>query len=119
MIIYKKFFFDAAHYMPSYPKEHRYGRIHGHTYEVIVKIEGDVDNKNNWVINYEDLDSFVEPLLKVLDHKTLNEIEGLEKPTSENLARWFWNKLKINISNLYSVKINRPRIGGCEYKGEN
>ena len=58
------------------------------------------------------------PLIKKLDHKTLNEVSGLNNPTSENLAKWFWKRIKKKINNLYSVEINRPRIGGCFYTGE-
>ena len=118
MMIFKKYFFDAAHFMPNYSKDHKYGRVHGHTYEVVVRVDGNIDNQNNWVINYDELDDYVTPLLKVLDHKTLNDISGLKNPTSENLAKWFWLKLKKKIKNLESIEINRPRIGGCIYKGD-
>ena len=118
MIIYKKYFFDAAHFMTSFRKNHKYSKIHGHSYEVIIKISGEIDESCSLIINYDDIDKVVNPLIKKLDHKTLNEVSGLNNPTSENLAKWFWKRIKKKISNLYSVEINRPRIGGCIYTGE-
>jgi 6-pyruvoyltetrahydropterin/6-carboxytetrahydropterin synthase len=118
MIIYKKYFFDAAHFMNNFKKNHKYSRLHGHSYEVIIKISGHIDKKNNWVFNYDDVDNLMNPLIKKLDHQTLNNIKGLENPTSENIAKWFWKNLKKKISKLESIEINRPRIGGCIYSGE-
>ena len=118
MLIYKKYYFDAAHFMPDFKKNHKYGKVHGHSYEVTIAIDGNLDKKNDWVINFDNLDSLVKPLLKIIDHNVLNEIEGLEKPTSENLAIWFWSKLEKKIKFLKSIEINRPRIGGCVYYGK-
>ena len=118
MIIYKKYFFDAAHFMTNFNKNHKYSRVHGHSYEVIIKISGEIDDSCSLIINYDDIDKVMNPLIKKLDHKTLNEVSGLNNPTSENLAKWFWKRIKKKINNLYSVEINRPRIGGCIYTGE-
>jgi len=118
MMIFKKYFFDAAHFMPDFDEDHDYKKMHGHSYEVTVKLDGTFNNKENWVVDFESLDLSVKPIISILDHSVLNEIEGLEKPTSENIARWLWIKLKNKISNLYSIEINRPRIGGCIFKGE-
>ena len=118
MMIFKKYFFDAAHFMPDFDDDHDYKKMHGHSYEVTVKLDGTFNNKENWVVDFELLDLSVKPIISILDHSILNEIEGLEKPTSENIARWLWIKLNNKISNLYSIEINRPRIGGCIFKGE-
>ena len=118
MIIYKKYFFDAAHYMPNLRKTHKYAKVHGHSYEMIIKISGNPDKKNNWIINYDEIDKIILPIVNKLDHKTLNEVSGLENPTAENIAKWFWKKIKKKINNLISIEIYRPRIGGCIYEGE-
>ena len=118
MIIYKKYFFDAAHYMPNFKKTHKYAKVHGHSYEMIIKISGKPDKKNNWIINYDEIDSIINPIVNKLDHRTLNEISGLENPTAENIAKWFWKKIKKKITNLTSIEIYRPRIGGCIYEGD-
>ncbi len=117
MLIYKKYFFDAAHYLPGPQENNSYLKMHGHSYEIIIKISGEVDKKKNWVIDLEKLDIIVEPELSILDHSVLNEIKGLEKPTSENIAKWLWSKLILKINNLESIEVNRPRIGGCIYNG--
>ncbi len=117
MVIYKKYFFDTAHYMPNFPKNHRYRKIHGHSYELIVFINGDLNKKNDWVMDFEDIDKYVNPILEIIDHNLLNEIKGLENPTTENMVKWFWKKLKKKIKKLEKIEIIRPRIGGCVYSG--
>ena len=118
MLIYKKYYFETAHFMSQFPKNHKYSQIHGHSYELIIYIEGDIDKKNEWVMDYDKIDRFVEPLLKKIDHNLLNEIEGLDNPTSENIAKWFWLGLKKKVKELVKIEIIRPRIGGCVYEGE-
>tara|TARA_B100001027_G_C15990793_1_gene208250 strand:+ start:111 stop:467 length:357 start_codon:yes stop_codon:yes gene_type:complete len=117
MIVYKKYFFDAAHYLPGPQENNSYSKMHGHSYEITIKISGKIDKKKNWVLDLEKLDSIVEPEIFTLDHSVLNEIEGLEKPTGENIAKWLWSKLILKINNLESIEVNRPRIGGCIYNG--
>ena len=118
MIIYRKYYFDAAHFMPTYKKGHNYRKMHGHSYEVTITLSGELSKKDSWVMDLEELDSYVSPELSILDHSVLNEVDGLETPTSENIAKWLWEKLKKKISNLRSIEINRPRIGGCIYNGD-
>ena len=118
MLIYKKYFFDTAHFMPNFPKEHKYGRIHGHSYELVVHLNDSLDSKNDWVIDFEEIDKFVLPLLKKIDHNLINEIKVLENPTTENISKWFWNNLKHDLKSLEKIELNRPRIGGCVYNGE-
>ena len=61
---------------------------------MIIKISGKPDKKNNWIINYDEIDNIINPIVNKLDHRTLNEISGLENPTAENIAKWFWKKIK-------------------------
>ncbi len=118
MLIFKKYYFDAAHYMSDFDKNHNYRKMHGHSYEVTIRLSGRMSKKYNWVMDLDKLDSFVKPQLSILDHSLLNEIKGLEVPTSENIAKWLWLNLKKKINNLESIEINRPRIGGCVYYGD-
>ena len=105
MIIYKKYYFDAAHFMTNLKKGHKYTKVHGHSYEMIIKISGNLDKTNNWILNFDDIDEIVNPLLQKIDHKTLNDIKG-------------WKRIRKKIVNLESIEIIRPRIGGCIYSGD-
>ena len=100
MELRKTFQFEAAHYLPNLPKEHKCNRLHGHSFKVEIVVEGECDPKLGWVIDYSDITKAFKPLWEQLDHHYLNEIEGLENPTSENLALWIWKHLKPNLSNL-------------------
>ena len=62
--------------------------------KMIINISGNLDETNNWILNYDEIDEIVNPLIKKIDHKTLNDVKGLEKPTSENLAKWFWQRIR-------------------------
>ncbi len=117
MIIYKKFFFEAAHFMPDFPNKHRYNKIHGHSYELIIHLNKKLTTEDNWVVDFEEIEKRVKPLIRKIDHNLLNEIKGLENPTSENLARWFWKKLKPKLTCIDKIEINRPRVGGCIFDG--
>ena len=68
-------------------------------------------------MDLEELDPYLESILKKLDHSLLNDINGLENPTCENIAKWIWKMLKNKIKNLHSIEIYRPRVGGCVYSG--
>tara|TARA_B100000963_G_C22519580_1_gene622367 strand:- start:404 stop:760 length:357 start_codon:yes stop_codon:yes gene_type:complete len=118
MLIFKKYFFDAAHYLSDIGDNQDYKKMHGHSYEVVITLSGKVNHDNNWVMDLEELDKLVKPEISLLDHSTLNNVVGLENPTSENIAKWLWIKIKEKAPNLQSVEVNRPRIGGCIYSGE-
>ena len=104
--------------MPDFKGNDKYSNLHGHSYEVTIFIKKKIQSGKKWVMNFDDLDKIVEPLLKKLDHKTLNNVSGLEQPTSENIARWLWKNILKKTSDLDSIEIIRPRIGGCIYNGE-
>ena len=117
MIIYKKYYFDAAHYSPNFEDGHKNRRIHGHSYELKILLYGKIKKKSGWVMDLDELDPYLESVLKQLDHSLLNNINGLENPTCENIAKWIWKMLKKKIKNLHSIEIYRPRVGGCVYSG--
>ena len=104
MIIFKNIILMQRTICPNSRKNHKYNKVHGHSYEIIIKLKGELDPKNNWVMDLEKLDSYVKPVLSKLDHSILNEVKGLEKPTSENIAKWLWQKLKKKFTILKVLK---------------
>ena len=118
MKIFKEFRFEAAHKLPNVPSEHKCARLHGHSFKVRITVTGEVDEKSGWVMDFADIKTSVRPILKQLDHYYLNEIRGLENPTSENLALWIWGKLKPQLPLLSTIEIKETCTSGCVYSGE-
>lgn len=120
MKIYRDFTFEAAHVLDEYSKKHPYGRIHGHSFRSRVWIKGEIDNKNNMVLDLGKIAEECENVKNLLDHQTLNEVNGLKTPTLEGLCTFIWNKLVINFPTLIKVEVHRDQIGeGCIYEGNN
>ena len=94
MEIFKEFTFEAAHRLPHVPEGHKCARLRGHSFRVKLYVSGPVDPHAGWVMDFAELKRAFRPLYDVLDHRYLNEIEGLENPTSEKLARWIWARLR-------------------------
>jgi 6-pyruvoyltetrahydropterin/6-carboxytetrahydropterin synthase len=92
MRLERSYRFEAAHSLPRVPPGHKCARMHGHSYQIEVAIEGEVDAERGWVMDFADIDERVAPLVRQLDHQVLNEIEGLTNPTSELLAQWLWHR---------------------------
>src|SRR5271169_3755806 len=90
----KTFHFEAAHDLPTFPDGHKCRRLHGHSFHFDVVVEGDVDAKRGYLIDYGEIKKAVDPLVRQLDHYYLNDIAGLDNPTSENLAKWLWDRIK-------------------------
>ena len=118
MQIYKKFTFEAAHLLPNVPDGHKCGRLHGHSFEATLFVAGPVDGETGWVMDFADVKAAFKPILDRLDHYYLNDIEGLENPTSENIARWIWRQTKPALPMLAEVHIRETCTAGCVYKGE-
>lgn len=116
--IFKEFRFEAAHRLPNVPVEHKCSRLHGHSFVVKVVVEGPVAKHSGWVMDFATISETFDPILEQLDHYYLNEISGLENPTSENLARWIWNKLKPQLAELCAIEIRETCTSGCLYTGE-
>ena len=91
----RQFQFEAAHYLPTFPEGHKCRRMHGHSFKVDVVVEGQVDPDRGYLIDYGTIKELCEPVRRRLDHYLLNEIEGLENPTAESLARWVWERLAL------------------------
>ena len=94
MRLEKTFRFEAAHWLPYVPEGHKCGRMHGHSFRVTVVVEGEVKEDSGWVMDYGIIKDAFAPLEQQLDHHLLNEIEGLENPTSEVLSKWKWQLRK-------------------------
>ena len=117
MEIYKAFHIEAAHRLPNLPPEHKCSRLHGHSFRVEIHVTGTVDPKTGWIMDFADLKLAFGPVFDALDHRHLNEVPGLENPTSENLARWIWQKLKPDLPGLSKVVIAETCTSGCVYQG--
>ncbi|ONI83408.1 6-carboxytetrahydropterin synthase QueD [Saccharothrix sp. ALI-22-I] len=117
MEIFREFTFEAAHRLPEVPEGHKCARLHGHSYRVTVHVEGPVDERAGWVMDFGDLKTAFKPLEEQLDHHYLNEVEGLENPTSENLAVWIWDCLSPELPTLSAVTVRETCTSGCTYRG--
>ncbi len=118
MEIFREFTFEAAHRLPHVPPEHKCARLHGHSFRVAVHVEGPVGEESGWVMDFADIKEAMRPLLEVLDHTYLNEIDGLSNPTSEELARWIWRRLRPSLPGLSRVVVRETCTSGCIYRGE-
>ena len=118
MKIWKDFTFEAAHRLPNVPPEHKCARLHGHSFRARVTVAGPVGETTGWVVDFGELKEAIGPLREQLDHHYLNEIAGLENPTSENLARWLWERLAPSLAGLTEIRVSETCTTGCIYRGE-
>lgn len=118
MEICKTFDFEAAHRLPNVPAGHKCARLHGHSFRVTVHVTGPVGEQTGWVMDFADIKSAFDPIERQLDHYYLNEIEGLENPTSENLARWIWKRLKPSLPMMCKLVVHETCTSKCIYRGE-
>lgn len=117
MEIYKEFTFEAAHRLPHVPTGHKCSRLHGHSFRVTVHLEGEVDPDTGWITDFAEIGCVTKPLIAQLDHYYLNEIAGLENPTSEVLAMWLWDRLAPILPHLAQVSVRETCTSGCNYRG--
>lgn len=117
MLIHKVFQVEAAHRLPHVPPGHKCARLHGHSFRIEVHVAGDLDPAHGWVMDFADIKAAFQPLHDRLDHHYLNEIEGLENPTSERLAVWIWERLKPNLPGLARIVVHETCTSGCTYTG--
>ncbi|MDG1890293.1 MAG: 6-carboxytetrahydropterin synthase QueD [Verrucomicrobiota bacterium] len=118
MELRKTFQFEAAHLLPGLPEAHKCRRLHGHSFQVEVVVEGPCDPLMGWVMDYADISKAFRPLWERLDHYYLNEIVGLENPTSENLALWIWQHLKPSLPLLSEIVVAETCTARCIYRGD-
>ncbi len=117
MDIFKLFTIEAAHRLPHVPDGHKCARLHGHSFKIEVHVRGELDPLRGWVMDFADIKAVFAPVFEQLDHRYLNEIPGLENPTSEHLARWIWEALKPKLPALHKIVIYETCTSGCAYFG--
>ena len=115
--IFREFTFEAAHRLPNVPEGHKCARLHGHSYRIEVRVGGEVGEESGWVVDFAELTTAFKPIHAVLDHYYLNEVPGLENPTSENLARWIWERLVQDLGGLKEIVVRETCTSGCSYRG--
>ena len=113
----KTFQFEAAHLLPFLPEDHKCRRLHGHSFQVEIAVAGECDSRLGWLLDYADISKAFQPLWEQLDHRYLNEIQGLENPTSEVLAKWIWDRLKPKLPLLTTVTVAETCNAACTYQG--
>ena len=118
MEIFKEFTFEAAHRLPHVPEGHKCRRLHGHSFRVEIHVAGAVDPQTGWVMDFADIGAAFKPLYRMLDHNYLNEIAGLENPTSEEIARWIWDRLQPTHPGLSRVVVRETCTTGAVYAGD-
>jgi 6-pyruvoyltetrahydropterin/6-carboxytetrahydropterin synthase len=117
MDIFKRFHIEAAHRLPNVPAGHKCARLHGHSFGVEIHVSGTADVHTGWVMDFADIKSAFAPIFAELDHNYLNEIPGLDNPTSERLAEWIWTRLKPALPLLSKVVVHETCTSGCVYSG--
>jgi 6-pyruvoyltetrahydropterin/6-carboxytetrahydropterin synthase len=114
----QEFMLESAHSLPRVPEEHRCRRVHGHTFVVEVTVEGEVEERSGWLVDYVDLATAFVPVREALDHRLLNEVPGLDNPTSEHVARWIWERLLPALPALAEIVVHETPVSRCAYRGE-
>jgi 6-pyruvoyltetrahydropterin/6-carboxytetrahydropterin synthase len=109
--------FEAAHFLPQVSDSHPCRRVHGHGYRVTITVEGRLDSQAGWVMDFAAIDTAVRPAIDALDHRLLNDLEGLENPTSENLAVWLWRKLVVSLPALIRFTVAETEDSRCTFRG--
>jgi 6-pyruvoyltetrahydropterin/6-carboxytetrahydropterin synthase len=115
--IYKEFGFEAAHRLPNVPEGHKCARLHGHSFRVTVHVEGEPGADTGWVMDFAELAAAFAPLHDQLDHRYLNDVVGLENPTSEQLAMWIWERLFEVLPGLSQIVVRETCTAGAVYRG--
>ncbi|GAE51001.1 6-pyruvoyl tetrahydrobiopterin synthase [Xanthomonas arboricola pv. pruni MAFF 301420] len=117
MDIFKVFTLEAAHRLPNVPPGHKCARLHGHSFRVELHVSGEPGAETGWIMDFGDIKAAFQPIYDRLDHHYLNDIEGLENPTSERLAIWIWDQLKPALPQLSEIVVHETCTSGCRYRG--
>lgn len=117
MTIFRQFTFDSAHFLPNVPPEHKCRGMHGHTYKLTIFMTGEPDEHLGWVMDFAVVKKIMEPILEQVDHKLLNDVKGLENPTCELLAKWLWDKVKLEMPLLSKLELYETPKSGVIMEG--
>jgi 6-pyruvoyltetrahydropterin/6-carboxytetrahydropterin synthase len=109
--------FEAAHRLPHTPEGHKCRRLHGHSFRCEVHVTGRVDPTTGWFLDFADVREAFRPLHVLLDHNFLNEVPGLDNPTSENIASWIWERLSPKLAGLSTIVVHETCTSRCIYTG--
>lgn len=118
MEVFKDFRFEAAHWLPNVPEDHQCHRLHGHSYRIRVRVNGEIGFASGWVIDYAEISAVVRPIIASLDHTCLNDTQGLENSTAEHLAMFIWRRIGANIAGLSAVEVYETPDAGVVYCGQ-
>ncbi len=114
--ITKSFSFEAAHMQPGAPAGHPQSRVHGHSFVAEVTLRG-APNSEGMIRNLEDVEETLLAARDALDHRFLNEVPGLDKPTLESLVMWIFRRLAGDLPEIVAVTVRRPSMGhSCTYR---
>src|SRR5207302_168404 len=91
--IARTYYFESAHRLPLLPETHKCHHLHGHNYKMTVMVRGNLDERG-FVMDFAEMDTQILPLIKQVDHKVLNDVQGLENPTAELIAQWFLQRIE-------------------------
>lgn len=116
MDIFKIFSIEAAHRLPNLPPEHKCSRLHGHSFRIEIHVSGEIQQPQGWVLDFADVKRVFKPLFEQLDHNYLNDIPGLENPTSERLAQWIFEQLQPDLPQLSKVVVHETCTAGAIYQ---
>ncbi|MCL4729995.1 MAG: 6-carboxytetrahydropterin synthase QueD [Planctomycetes bacterium] len=114
--IWKEFTFEAAHRLPHVPPDHSCANLHGHSFRCRVFVRGTLRQPQGWVVDFAEISAAMAPLLKQLDHALLNDVPGLDNPTSEVLARWIYDRLRPALPGVSAVEVAETATCGCVYR---
>ncbi|MFZ3231196.1 MAG: 6-carboxytetrahydropterin synthase QueD [Pseudobdellovibrio sp.] len=106
---------ESARFLPHLPKEHPCSRMHGHSFKIVLTLVGPLDEKIGWVVDYHQIAEVMKPLILQLDHRTLNDVADLNNPTSELLAKWIFDRARVNLPLLKCVSVMETLSTECRY----
>lgn len=114
----REYAFEAAHRLPRVPPAHQCSRMHGHSFRFEIVVAGEIDPEMGWLADFDEISRIVEPIVRAeLDHRTLNDVAGLENPTSEMLCAWLWKRFAPLLAGLCAVTVHETCTARCTYRG--